>query len=169
MEEAERWFASRTRFGQEISIKRKLTDLGIQSFIPTRIASVTRRGKETDVERPVINNLVFLRSTKSRACSLANEYGIPLHYFIDRVSGSLLIVPDKQMDDFIRVLESSEKSNLLEQTVAVGDRVKVIKGELRGVEGNVLETDEGKTFIVVSLIGLLQAKARIPREALAKI
>lgn len=169
MDERIHWYASRTRFGQELIFKQKLSDKGIENFIPTRKVTVTRRGREKRVEVPVIRNLVFLRTTKACALSLANEHAIPLHYLIDHVTRSLLIVPDKQMDDFIKVLDmSKDEGGLVDSIVSVGDRVRVTKGDLAGVEGNVASLGE-KTYIVVSLFDFLQAKAHIPRAWLEKI
>ena len=169
MDEKLCWFASRTRYGQELSIGRKLAERGVELFIPTKITTVERTGRRRKVEKPLINNLVFLRATKPVALELANAWGIPLHYIIDRSTGTLLVVPDKQMDDFVRVLgEEEDVTGLSGQPVAAGDRIRVVRGKLKGVEGQVLETSD-KTFIVVSLCGLLQAKARVPRTAFEKI
>lgn len=168
MEDKVRWFASRTRYGQELSIGRKLEGHGVDRFIPTRTVTVERGGRRKKVEKPLICNLIFLRATKAAALGLANDYGIPLHYLIDRVTNTLLVIPDKQMEDFIKVLDEDEAAELTGEPVAVGDKVRVVRGKLKGVEGNVLEAAD-KTFIVVSLCGLLQAKARIPRTSLEKI
>jgi transcription antitermination factor NusG len=169
MQERLRWFASRTRFGQELSIKRSLEQRGVEHFIPTKRTIVVRRGKERPAEVPLIRNLVFLRATKKTALSLANEYSIPLHFIIDRVSKSLLVVPDKQMEDFMRVLDmSKDEGGLVDSPVVPGDKVRVTKGDLAGVEGNVLETRDS-TYIVVTLFDFLQAKAHIPRAWLEKI
>lgn len=46
---------------------------------------------------PLIPNMVFLRATKSDACALANGYGLPLFYMVDRSTGRMLVVPDRQM------------------------------------------------------------------------
>ena len=116
----------------------------------------------------MINNLIFLRAAKPVALGLANDFGVPLHYLIDRSTNSLLVVPDKQMEDFIRVLQEDEEPVPIEQAVQAGDKIRVVRGKLKGVEGYVLTTDE-KTFIVVSLCGLLQAKARIPRASFEKL
>lgn len=162
------WFASRTRYGQELSIGRKLEAHGVECFIPTKIVTVERGGRRKKVEKPLINNLIFLRAAKPVALGLANDFGVPLHYLIDRSTNSLLVVPDKQMEDFIRVLQEDEEPVPIEQAVQAGDKIRVVRGKLKGVEGYVLTTDE-KTFIVVSLCGLLQAKARIPRASFEKL
>ena len=168
MDNEEKWFASRTRYGQEICLKKKLSKIGVVTFIPTKIVTAIRRGREKDVERPVISNLIFLRTKKDFACSLANDFGLSLHFLMDRVTNSLLVIPDKQMEDFIRVFENDKTADFSEMPVSVGDKIKVIKGKLKGVEGNVLENGD-KTYIVVSLSGLMQAKALVTRDSISII
>ncbi|MBR1706998.1 MAG: UpxY family transcription antiterminator [Bacteroidales bacterium] len=160
------WFAARTRYGQEIPIRDRLERLGVEHFIPTRQAG-RPRGRRT-VERPVINNLIFLRTTKNEACALANEAGVPVRYIIDCMTRTLLVVPDKQMDDFRRVLDLSiDEGGLMDEPLALGERVRVVKGPLKGVEGFVAEF-HGKAYVVVSLCNSIFARAQVPRSWLER-
>jgi len=160
------WFAARTRFGQEAGIRRRLESLGVESFIPTVVRKNSRGCRS---ERAVVNNLVFLRTTKAEACRLANEGYIPVRYIIDCATKTLLVVPDKQMEDFRRVLDLSvDEGGLVGKPLDLGDRVRVTRGVLKGVEGHVLEL-HGKFYVVVGLCDSLFAKARVPRAWLQKI
>ena len=160
------WFVGRTRFGQEVGIRRRLDALGVESFIPTALRE-NSRGKL--VERAVVNNLVFLRATKAEACDLANDGIIPVRYVIDCATRTLMVVPDKQMEDFRKVFDlSTDEGGLIDRPLHLGDRVRVIRGILKGVEGHVIEL-HGKFYVVVSLADSLFAKARVPRAWLEKI
>ena len=113
--------------------------------------------------------LVFLRTSKAEALELANGKMVPLRYIVDCATRTLLVVPDKQMDDFRRVMDlDTVKGGLMDEPLAVGERVRVVKGVLRGVEGRVLEL-LGRTYVVVSLLDCLYARARVPRAYLEKI
>lgn len=142
--------------------------MGVENFIPTRIGYHERRGKRSKVEKPVINNLVFLRDTKSHACAIANGI-VPIFYMIDNVTRSLLVVPDKQMDDFRIVMDLNPDAIMEEQmTLQAGNKVRVIKGPMSGVEGEILEL-ASHTYVVLSLAGFLQAKVEIPLAYLERI
>ena len=157
------WYAARTRFGQELIVRDRLLREGVEHFIPTVPASGPRK------EKAVVNNLVFLRATKQEALNLANNGIIPVRYIIDCATRTLLVVPDKQMEDFRRVLDQSlEDGGLMDRPLALGDRVKVVKGPLKGVEGHVVEF-KGKYYVVVSLLDRLFAKAQVPRSWLSLI
>ena len=162
------WYVGRSRSGQEMKIKRFVESQGIEHFIPTKIVVCRVDGKKQEAERPIIKNLIFVRATKQTATALANEYGLPITYLIDRTRKpqSMMVVPDKQMQDFMTVVESrQEELRLLSRPVAVGDRVRVISGDFEGVEGNVLDVGHEK-YIVVAPCGLLQAIAKIDPDAL---
>ena len=152
------WYAARTRFGQELKVKERLAREGVESFIPVR----------TD-GRPAVSNLVFLKTTKTEALNLANTGIIPVKYIVDCATRTLLVVPEKQMEDFRRVMDLSLKEGgLVDRPLALGDKVRVTKGVLRGVEGYVLELN-GRYYVVVSLLDSLFARARIPRSWLERI
>ena len=165
--QAEYWFAARTRCGAELSVAGRLDRLGVERFVPT----VTRRrtrGAAT-YQRALIPSLVFVRATKQEACALANEGGLPVRYLIDPATRSLLVVPDKQMDDFRRVMDlSTDEGGLIGRPLELGERVRVIKGVLAGVEGFVLEL-RGRTYVVVRLLDSWFAKASVPRAWLEPI
>ena len=162
-----RWFAARTRCGAELSVAGRLEKLGVESFIPTERRMHTRGHRE--YERALIPCLVFLRATKERACELANVDGVPVKYLVDPATRSLMVVPDKQMEDFRRVLDlSKDEGGLMDRPLELGDRVRVIKGVLAGVEGYVLEL-RGRTYVVVRLLDSWFAKASVPRAWLERI
>ena len=152
------WYAARTRYGQELKIRDRLVREGVEHFIPTVPADGSRK------EKAAVSNLVFLRATKQEALDLANTGVIPVKYIIDCATRTLLVVPDKQMEDFRRVMDLSlEEGGLMDRPLALGDRVRVTKGPLRGVEGHVIEF-QGRYYVVVSLLESLFAKARVPRS-----
>ena len=162
-EESASWYAARTRFGQELKIRDRLVREGVEHFIPTVSADGPRK------EKAAINNLVFLKATKAEALELANTGVIPVKYIIDCATRTLLVVPDKQMEDFRRVLDQSlEEGGMMDKPLSLGDRVKVVKGPLKGVEGHVIEFN-GRYYVVVSLLDSLFAKARVPRSWIERI
>ena len=157
------WYAARTRYGQELKVRDRLVREGVEHFIPTVSTDGPRK------EKAAISNLVFLKATKAEALELANSGVIPVKYIIDCATRTLLVVPDKQMDDFRRVLDLDlEEGGLMDQPLALGDRVKVVKGPLKGVEGHVIEF-QGRYYVVVSLLDSLFARARVPKSWLEKI
>jgi len=160
------WFAARTRCGAELGVRDRLDRLGTEHFLP--VEQLRRTRSRATYEHPLIPGLIFLRATKKQACALTNEMSLPVRYLIDPATHSLLVVPDKQLEDFRRVLDlSTEEGGLMDKPLELGDYVRVIKGMLRGVEGRVLEF-HGEFYVVVELLGWY-ARASVPRAWLEKI
>ena len=160
------WFAARTRCGAELSVAGRLDRLGVERFVPTQTRRHTRGGT---YERALIPSLVFVKATKQQACALANEQSLPVRYLIDPATRTLLVVPDKQMEDFKRVLDlSTDEGGLIDRPLSLGERVRVTKGVLAGVEGYVLEL-RGQTYVVVRLLDSWFTKASVPRAWLERI
>ena len=156
------WFAAHTRCGAELGVRERLGRLGTEHFLPTELRSRTRgRAK---YEKPLIPGLIFVRTTKRQACALANEQGVPVRYLIDPATKTLLVVPDKQMEDFQRVLDLGlDEGGLVDEPLSLGAWVRVTKGALRNVEGRVLEL-RGRFYVVVGLLDCCYAKAQVPRS-----
>ena len=95
------WYVARTRHGAELGVRDRLSSLGVECFIPTR----TRHGYRGKgmVEEPLLTSLVFLRATKSHALDLIHTFGVKVDYMFDCATHQLMVVRDKDMDDFRRV------------------------------------------------------------------
>jgi len=161
------WYVARTRHGAELGVRNRLSALGVEHFVPTRMRQAYR-GK-AQVEEPLLTCLVFLRATRTDALNLIHEWGLKADYMFDCATRKMMTVPDKEMEDFRRVFDlSMEEGGLMDKPLSIGERVRVTRGVLRGVEGFVLEL-HGKTYVVVGLMDCLYARARVPRAWLEKI
>ena len=160
------WFVAKTRHGAELGVRNRLTQLGVENFVPTRTRR-SSRGKGM-VEEPLLTSFIFLHATKVDALNLIHYCGVNANLVNDCTTHRLMFVPDKCMEDFRRVLEASiEEGGLMDKPLSIGERVRVTQGALEGVEGNVLEI-QGRIYVVVGLLNCLFARARIPRAWLEK-
>lgn len=169
------WFAARVRDKQEFSIRDRLErietedGLDLEYYLPTKIVVRQLKYRRKRVEIPLIKNLLFIRSTKQTAIDLANRYSVPLFYMKDLFTHNLLVVPDKQMDDFRFMLDlSPDGVSFDNSSLVVGSKVKVVKGEFAGVEGRV-GTESNKTYVVIQIQGVLTASVKIPKSYLKTI
>jgi len=162
----QRWYVARTGYGRELRVRDRLATLGVECFIPTGTRR-NYRGRQT--EHALIPNIVFIRATKQEACELKTACGLPVNYLFDYATHTMMTVRDRQLEDFRKVLAASiEEGGLMEEPVSLGDRVRVTRGPLRGVEGYVVEL-QGKFYLVVELCMQIYARARIPRAWLEKV
>lgn len=167
------WFVARTRKDQELKVRERLKELDdeldVEFFLPTQTVIRQLKYRRKQVEVPVIRNLVFIRATKDIACALANEYGVRIFYVQDLTTHKMMVVPDKQMDDFMLVMDHGPEDISYEEIpFCVGEKVQIIKGKLCGVEGE-LVSKANRNYVVVRLHQLVSVTARVLKRDLRRI
>ncbi len=166
------WFAARTRDKQEFAIRKSLDklkteeNLDIDYYLPTRIVISQLKYRRKRSEVPVIRNLIFIRATKQTACDISNVYSVQLYYMKDLFTRSMLIVPNKQMEDFMFVMDlNPDGVSFDNEPLTMGNKVKVVKGDFSGIEGEV-STVANKTYVVIRITGVLVASIKVPKSYL---
>ena len=140
------WFVVITRWGQWKKISERLSALRIRHFIPS-----------------TYNTLVFFQTDKDRALNLVNAGEVKGRFIVDHGTRSILEVPEKQMEAFIKVVtEYPEAPVSSELPIVKGSRVRVIRGPLKGIEGEVEETPNG-VQLIVAIQSLMCTKVTIGR------
>ena len=164
------WFAARTRKGQELAIREALKKLEVEHFLPTKVEQRQLKYRKKRVETPLIRNLIFVHTTKQQACDLPNIHGIKLFYMISLETRRMLVVPDKQMHDFMFLtnLAPDGLSISEDQQFAPGTKVQIMKGDLVGIEGT-LTTIDNNTYVTLCLKGILTASVKVPKSYLKVI
>ena len=160
------WFPMRVTYQREMKVKTELDRLEIENFIPmTYQFTESRKQGDTELRRelvPAINNLIFVHSTQERISELkvSNELLEPLRYMIDQTAGeahTIMTVPDKQMENFMRVASVTDDSVMfLDETTIVGKegkRVEIMGGPFEGVTGVIRRVKRCKR-VVVELEGI---------------
>ena len=140
------WFVVITRWGQWKKISERLTALRIRHFIPS-----------------TYNTLVFFQTEKKRALDLVNAGEVKGRFIVDHGTRAILEVPEKQMDAFIKVVtEYPDTPVTSEFPITKGTRVRVVRGPLKGIEGEVEETPNG-VQLIVAIQSLICARITITR------
>ena len=174
------WYPMRVTYQRVKAIKALLDADQIENYLPMRWEwQETTDGQRRLRHLPVIASMIFVRDTRDRIMALKQMPGYEPMRFYTRPSVTLknrreiFPIPDKQMQDFIRVASSNdERVVFLEDTDylrAVGQRVRVAEGEFAGIEGVVKRIKSNKC-VVVRLEGIAPvAILRFPVHALIKI
>lgn len=153
------WFAAKTRQHQELKIKDKLDELGIENFLPLKEQLRILRSKKRKVMRPLVPRLLFVRCRREELFGLLNEHFLPLGFIYNLETKRPLVVPDRQMRDFMFFVDFARDSiRVLNNNLKAGDRVRVVKGELAGLEGELIRI-KGHKRVVVRLQGLFSVAA----------
>lgn len=164
------WYVAYTRVNQELWVKKKLDELGVENFLPQEEqVRETPLGRKT-IRVLLIHGMIFIRTDKSTSFSLINDYGLNIVYLKDIEGRHSLIVPDKQMQDFMFLLDFSTSGiEILNKNLKRGDRIRIIKGPLQGLEGELVRL-MGHKRVVIRLEGVVSiATSYIPGSFLERI
>ena len=164
------WYAAYTRHNREFAVKARLDDLEVENFLPTEeLVKETPFGRKK-ARVPLIHGMIFIRTDKATSFSLINDHFLRIVYLKDIEGHHSLIIPDKQMEDFMFLLDVSAKGvEVLNKDLKPGDRVRVIKGPLAGLEGELMRI-RGHKRVVIRLSGVASiATSYVPGSCLERI
>lgn len=124
--------------------------MGIECYLPVQSEIRQWSDRRKRVDRLVIPMMIFVHVTPQ-------ERPLPLslqavsRYMVLRGESTPAVIPDEQMDRFRFMLDySPEAVEMCSAPLAPGDAVKVIKGPLAGLEGELI-TVNGKSKVAVRL------------------
>jgi transcription antitermination factor NusG len=154
--EYERWYALHTRPRHEKAVVQRLTERGVETFLP--IMTEVRRwsDRKKKVETPLFSCYVFAKFLSSRAERLR----------VLRVDGVLSLVgnhsegtpiPDEQIDS-VRTLVNGSLPWSPYPFLKIGQRVRIRSGALNGMEG-ILVSRNGSSTLVISVEAIQRSLA----------
>lgn len=153
------WFPIRVTYSQEMKIKNYFDSCQIPIFIPMKYTERYRNGQRKIELEPVIHNLIFIHCTHQEIEEIKKNSPIcnKIRYIIDIETKRPLVIPDKQMEDFIAVAGTIDEQILYltpqEAALKKGDYVRIIGGMWKGIEGKLIRIKKGLR-VVVSLKGI---------------
>lgn len=161
------WYPMRITYGrvermfhfQELLDREKL-----EYFLPMRCEF--QKTADWDIRKeyvPAIHGLIFIHSSQENLTYLkmTRKEFAPMHYWSNLFSKGeddrLLVVPDRQMDNFINIYtRQDDRVSLLEYTDFIakpGKRVRITEGDFKGTVGTVKRIKKSQC-VVVEIEGL---------------
>lgn len=138
-----RWYVLRFLYHDQPKVRCRFEQDGIETFSPARPVIECRDGRRIKVWKPLVWDLFFVHSTKTQLDPYVAAYdNFQYRYKVGGRYKEPLVVPDKQMDDFVRAVGSSENPLYFtpqELNVSKGTRIRIIGGAMNGYEGVVMK------------------------------
>ena len=144
------WYAAYTKLFHERKTAENLQKLGIRSFVPVREEIHQWSQRKKKVMKVLIPQMIFVYGTEKERLEALKLPAIS-HYLVLRGEHKPAVIPDDQMERFMFLVDYSEETiEMFASPLEPGQTIKVIKGPLSGLEGELLEI-EGKSKVVVRL------------------
>ena len=152
---SKRWVAALVQVRNEKAGGKKLEALGIENWIPTQVEVHQWSDRKKKIERVVIPMIVFIRAEKSALKSLAYHSFI---YKLVTLPGQkiLTIIPDSQIENLRIMLRQTETSvEMKERIFKTGDHVRIVRGSLKDLEGELcmVEADKPMVAVLIDCLG----------------
>lgn len=159
--EMARWYPMRVTYGREEKIKDALDALEVRNFLPMQRLRgwVDEDGVPHQNIVPAIRNLIFVNASQQRITELKmyNKDCQPLRYMTNPFphddNDYLLTVPDRQMENFIKVAAVQDDRLLYLDPNAdflrkPGQKVRITDGEFKDAEGVIKRIKNNKRVVV---------------------
>lgn len=152
------WFVAIVKNNTEKSASEKLEKMGFNPYLPTqKEIRIWKNGKRVIIERVVISSIIFVNCTEDERKEIVNLHFI--NRFMTDKAGTLTnntkplaIIPDSQIKTLQFMLGNSDTPvTITSRPFMKGDKVRVIRGKLKGLEGEVIDLSKDKTELVVGL------------------
>jgi transcription antitermination factor NusG len=148
--EERKWYVAYVRLFHERKTAEKLAAMGIESFVPMREEIHQWSQRKKKVMRVLIPQMIFIHATPKERLEALTLASIS-HYMVLRGEHTPAVIPDRQMQQFMFMVDYSVESiEMYNSPLQPGQSIKVIKGPLAGMEGELMEI-EGKSKVIVRL------------------
>lgn len=162
------WYVAIVNARHEKVVAEKLTVLGIENYVALQNElRIYKNGRRKTVARVVIPSVVFIRCTEQERRQ-AVQLPFIYRFMVNRsarpngLTRPVAIVPSAQIDKLKFMLGQSDIPVEFDPEIyRVNDAVRVIRGSLRGLQGEVCQNPDGSHTLIISLPLLGGAKVRI--------
>lgn len=153
------WYVAIVNNNTEKASAEKLTKAGIEHYLPTQIEhKVWKNGRKAKVVRVIIPCTIFIHCTDKERLEMVRLPYIS-RFMTDKaksaagtLSKPLAIIPEHQIENLKFMLGQSDIPVTIGTcTFQKGDKVRVIRGNLKGLEGKVMDMKKEKSELVVTL------------------
>lgn len=145
-----KWHVAYVKSRHEKKMAERLKAINIEHFLPIQQEVRVWKDRKKKVESVVIPMILFVKVTDQERLEVSKMESV-VCYMTLRGEHKPAVIPDKEMERFIFLLtNTTDKVVVDNEQFKPGRAVRVIKGPLKGLEGELVEK-AGKTRIVVHL------------------
>lgn len=163
-----KWYCAYVLPQHEKKAAEALQKMGIDHFLPIQKVKRQWSDRVKTMDKVLLPRLIFIHTTeKERLVPLENIRCIRGYMAVRQYVP--VVIPDSQMKDFIfMVTHSDHEVEVFTERFAPGDHVKVTRGQLEGLECELLSV-EGRKCVAIRLGPLGTMMIEMPLSALTKI
>ena len=147
---SKRWYVAHVRIHHEKKVAELLGKMGIETFVPVQQEIHQWSDRRKLVEAVLLPMMVFIYADPTERMA-ALTLSTVSRYMVLRGEGKPAVIPDEQMARFRFMLDYSDEAICMNSSpLTRGERIRVVKGPLTGLVGELITLD-GKSKVAVRL------------------
>ena len=159
-----KWYQIYTKSNCEKKLYKKITQLGLEAFLPIREFKKQWSDRVKVIEEPAFKSYMFVKlySDEMRKVERFSEFCFFVAYGNNRTKNQkesthfFPQISDQTINTIEKVLASFPEAELQQKKFQKGERITISSGGLSGYQGILIESPTGKK-VVVELEGLEQS------------
>ncbi len=170
------WYVGMVNSRHEKSASDKLSSLGIENYVATQEeVRIWSNGRRRRLQRVVIPGIVFIRCTDRERRDIVqlpyiNRFMVNRSVETGGLNKPVAVIPDRQLHRLQYMLGHSDSPVTFEPTVyRIHDNVRVIRGRLQGLEGEIMRHSDGSHTLTISIAQLGGATVHIDPHDVEKL
>ena len=170
------WYVALVRHNAEKKIQEDLSRLGFQTYLASQPRlRVYSSGRKKWIDSLVIRSKIFIHCTDRQRLAVLNHPYI--YRFLTDPSGApvnghrpLAVISEKEIETLKFMLGQSDYPvDFVPEIFHPGDLVKIVRGSLKGLKGEIIQSNETDKDLVIRLDILGCAKVTIPSSDLTPL
>lgn len=171
-----KWFVAIVNTRHEKAVSKRLVEIGFETYVAAqKEMRVWANGRRKIVDRVVIPSMVFVRCTEMERRQIV---GLPYisRFLVNRSADScglnkpVAVISDAEIRKLKFMLGQSDTAvEFVSGVFRINDAVRVIRGSLQGLEGEIRANSDGTHTLLVSLPLLGGATVHIDAKDVEKI
>lgn len=153
------WYVAIVSNNSEKKVQSRLETLHYETYVAKQtITRVWKNGRKAKIDKVLLPSLVFVKCTETeRRAVVALPY--IKRFLTNKAAASngmqmtpFAVIPQHQIDTLRFMLgQSNSPVTMVDVPYRVRDKIVVVRGSLKGLEGEVVKTYDGKSELVVRL------------------
>lgn len=149
-----RWVAALVQMNCEKKVAAKLDKMRIANYVPVQQEEHQWSDRKKKIDRVVIPMVVFVRLSQDEEDDF-RRLSFILKFITYPGSKELTTpIPDEQIEKLKFLLHNADAKVSIVENLKVGDRVRLIRGPMKGLEGELSYIEENKPIVAIRIDGL---------------
>ena len=164
-----RWVAVLVQMNSERKVAAKLDKMGIANYVPVQQEEHQWSDRKKKIDRIVIPMVVFVRLAQNEEDEF-RRLSFILKFITYPGSKELTTpIPDEQIEKLKFLLHNADAKVSIVENLKVGDKVRLVRGPMKGLEGELSYVEENKPIVAIRIDGLGYACVSIEKINLERI